>query len=88
MTKKELLINEIDKEYLDSTTIVTKDNLDELEWEIAIYKDLLSGSLDISGFSIENIDSKINSIFSNIKTECKEVIKKALIKRIKDINKS
>ena len=88
MTKKELLINEIDKEYLDSTTIVTKDNLDELEWEIAIYKDLLSGSLDISGFSIENIDSKINSIFPNIKTECKEVIKKALIKRIKDINKS
>lgn len=68
--------------YLSEEVKVTKDNLGELQGEIAMYKDLLAGELDNKDFTEETIDSQLSVIFKHLKSEHRSKLKQEILKKI------
>lgn len=77
-----VLMSKKDKSYLREDVEVTKDNVSELEGEIAMFKDLKRGRLDCSSFTAENIDMKLMRMFNHIDSDKLEEVKKEILKAI------
>lgn len=75
------LITSKNKDYIRDDIRITKDNVGELEGEIAMLKDLKSGKLDDSSFTPEKIDEKLIVMFNHIKSEKLEEAKKTILER-------
>lgn len=69
------------KEWLSEETTITKDNVNELEAEIAMLRDLIKGKLDNSMFTPDNIDAKCALMFSHIRLD------KLLVAKIMILNR-
>jgi len=69
------------KEWLSEDTTITKDNVDELETEIAMLRDLVKGKLDDSMFTPDNIDAKFALRFSHIRLDKLLVAKITILSR-------
>jgi hypothetical protein len=69
------------KAYIRDDIEITGDNVNELEGEIAMLKDLKNGKLDDCSFTPENIDDKLIIMFYHIKPEKREEAKKAILER-------
>lgn len=71
-----------EKSYLSEEIKITKDNVGELQGEIAMYKDLLAGKLDSKNFKKETIDNQLFMMFNHIKLEHRNKLKQEILKRI------
>jgi hypothetical protein len=69
-----------EKAYLSEEIIVTNDNVEELQGEIAIYKDLLAGRVRSENLQKETIDDRLAIMFSHLKQECREKLKEQLLR--------
>jgi hypothetical protein len=76
------LVTPKEKAYLSEEIIVSKDNAGELQGEIAMYKDLLSGQLESKNFKKETIDNQLFMMFSHLKQEYRDTLKQEILKRI------
>lgn len=76
------LMSEKKKDYIREDIEITEDNVGELEGEIAMLKDLMSGNLPIESFTHENVDEKLLIMFNHIKLEKREDAKQAIIKQM------
>lgn len=69
-----------EKAYLNEEITVTNDNVGQLQGEIAMYKDLLSGRLESETFTKETIDDQLAVMFSHLKQEYREKLKRQIIR--------
>jgi len=67
--------------YVRDDIKITEANVGELEGEIAMLKDLTSGTLDDTSFTSENIDEKLITMFNHVKLEKLEEAKKSILAR-------
>lgn len=75
------LMSPKNRAYIRDDIEITGDNVDELEGEIAMLKDLRNGKLDDCSFTPESIDEKLIIMFYHIKPEKREEAKKAILER-------
>ena len=68
-----------EKAYLSEEIVVTNDNVGELQGEIAIYEDLLSGRVRGENFRRETIDDQLAIMFSHLKREYRDKLKKQIL---------
>lgn len=66
--------------WLSEEIIVTKENVGELEGEIAMLSDFIKGKLDSSKFTNENIDKQFAIMFSHIRFDKLQEAKKIILK--------
>lgn len=71
------------KEWLSEEIIVTKENVGELEGEIAMLRYLMKGRLDSSRYTPENIDKRFAITFSHIRLDKLQEAKKIILGRNK-----
>lgn len=76
------LMSEKLRAYLRDDIEVTKDNVGELEGEIGMFKDVVSGVLDNSVFSHDNIDLKLMMMFNHIDEGKRIEAKKIILERL------
>ena len=81
----DLMSSKISK-WLSEEIFVTKDNIGELEGEIAMLKDIIDGRLDSSGFTKDNIDEKLAVMFSHIRQEILHNAKNVILSMNKSPN--
>ena len=74
------LMTEKEKTYLRDDIVVTKENIGELQGEIAIYKDLFAGELDRANFKKETVDTQLLMMFNHLKPKYREELKRELFK--------
>jgi hypothetical protein len=60
------------KEYLSEELVVTKENVNELLGEIAMYKDLMEGKITYETPEVENIDNRLAIMFSHLKQKYRD----------------
>ena len=75
------LLSQKNKEYLRDDVDITKDNIGELEGEIAMLKDFRNGRLDHRTFTSDNIDTKMKTMFPHIKSDKLQEVKREILKR-------
>lgn len=69
-----------EKAYLSEEIVVTNDNVEELQGEIAIYKDLLAGRVRSENLQKETIDDRLVIMFSHLKQECRDKLKEQILR--------
>ena len=67
------------KDWLSEEIIITKENVGELDGEIAMLRDLIKGELDGSTFTPENIDERFAVMFSHIRFDKLQEAKKTIL---------
>lgn len=76
------LISDKKKQWLSEEIVVTKENAGELEGEIGMLHDLLTGKLDSAMYTPENIDEKFATMFNHIRPlKLEEAKKQNLIRK-------
>jgi hypothetical protein len=73
------LITKRQKEYLNEELVVTKENVNELLGEIAMYKDLMAGKIAFETPEAKHIDNRLAIMFSNLKQEYRDDLKDKLL---------
>jgi hypothetical protein len=68
-----------EKEYLSEEVGVTKENVNELLGEIAMYKDLMARKLTYETPEAENIDNRLAIMFSHLKQKYRDNLKNKLL---------
>jgi hypothetical protein len=68
-----------EKAYLNEEIVVTGDNIESLEGEIAMYKDLLAGRVHSKGFSKETIQNRLTVMFPHLNREYLDKLKKKIL---------
>ena len=68
-----------EKAYLSEEIVVTNDNVRELQGEIAIYKDLLSGQVHSKNLRRETIDDQLAIMFSHLKQQYRDELKQQIL---------
>lgn len=69
--------------YLRNDIKITKENVDEMKGEIAMFKNVVNGKLDNSSFTPENIDLKLSVIFNHIDEGKRQEAKEIILGRLK-----
>jgi hypothetical protein len=67
------------KEYLSEEIIVTKENVNELLGEIAMYNDLMAGKIKYETPEVEDIDYRLAIMFSHLKQKYRDNLKNKLL---------
>jgi hypothetical protein len=67
------------KEYLSEEVIVTKENITELQGEIAMYQDLMAGKIPIETPEGTNIDDRLAIMLSHLKQTYRNNLKDKLL---------
>ena len=66
------------KEYLSEEVVVTKENVNELHGEIAMYKDLMEGKITFEISEATNIDNRLAIMLSHLKQTYRDKLKDKL----------
>jgi hypothetical protein len=75
------------KEWLSEEVIVTAENAGELEGEIGMLRYLMKGKLSHSGFTEDNIDSRLVVMFSHIRADKLEEAKSIILEKAEPFKK-
>lgn len=73
------LMTQKERAYLSEEIVVTKDNVGELQGEIAMYKDLLAGRVHGQSFGRDTIDDRLAIMFSHLKQEYRDKLKRKIL---------
>jgi hypothetical protein len=82
-TPNEKLLDKEDLIILKESLEVTEDNVLEIKGEIAIYKDMKNGVLDVSNFNANNIDYKLSVLFNHINNKYIEELRNIVVEKNK-----
>lgn len=69
-------------QWLSDEVTVTPENVEELEGEIGMLRDLLRGRLSCDGFNSENIDQKFDLMFNHIRADRIFEAKKLILEKL------